>query len=76
MNGITSLSGTQLENPLKTLSLKEHSRSDGRLTGIVSENIMIFGEGLFPEIHLLIEDLPHVPLPCARFLTGSCSGDE
>ena len=59
MEGITSLPGAQLENPLNTLSLKKLSRSEGRFTGIVPENIAIFGEGLFPEIHLLIEDFIH-----------------
>ena len=62
MDGIATLTGAQLENPLNTLSLKERSRSDGRLTGIVPENIAIFGEGLFPEIHLLIEDFIHGPI--------------
>jgi len=45
MDGIAALPGAQLENPLDTLSLKELSRSDGRFTGIVPENIAIFGEG-------------------------------
>lgn len=62
MDGITSLTGAQLENPLDILSLKERSRSDGRFAGIFPENIAIFGEGLFPEIHLLIEDFIHGPI--------------